>query len=154
MNISYFCNLHMWINTICSHANIAGSFRVSLVVVVHSIWGHGDRESFFGTFMIRWSNFLYWNWLENRIKNRPVIGWFGLNNELCVKMSKWCKMSKNQTFGWGWGSSQKINWHNEVHRCWHQFWLLIQRPVMLVKILFVLLFITLYCWFLRVSYFM
>ena len=46
VNISYFCNLHMWINTILSHADIAGSFRVSLVVGVHSIWAHGDRESF------------------------------------------------------------------------------------------------------------
>ena len=51
VNISYFCNLHMWISTIFSHADIAGSFRVSLVVGVHSIWAHGGGESFFGTFM-------------------------------------------------------------------------------------------------------
>ena len=31
-----FCNLHMWINTIFSHPDIAGSVRVSLVVGVHS----------------------------------------------------------------------------------------------------------------------
>ena len=46
VSISYFCNLHMWINTIFSHADIAGSFRVSLVVRVHSIWAHGGGESF------------------------------------------------------------------------------------------------------------
>ena len=51
VNISYFCNLHMWINTIFNHGDIAGSFRVSLVVGVHSIWAHGGGESFFGTFM-------------------------------------------------------------------------------------------------------
>ena len=45
VNTSYFCNLHMWINTIFSHADIAASFRVSLVVRVHSIWGHGGEES-------------------------------------------------------------------------------------------------------------
>ena len=46
VNICYFCNLCMWINTIFSHADIAGSFRVSLVVGVHSIWAHGGGESF------------------------------------------------------------------------------------------------------------
>ena len=88
VNISYFYNLHMWINTIFSHADITGSFRASLVVGFHSILRHGGRESFLGNFMINWPNFLYCDWLENRIKNIPVIGWFGLSNESCVKMSK------------------------------------------------------------------
>ena len=89
-----FLHLHMWINTIFSHADITGSFRASLVVGVHSILGHGGREYFSGSFMISWPNFLYCDWLENRIKNRPVIGWFGLSNESCVKMSKWCQIVK------------------------------------------------------------
>ena len=101
--ILFLQSTYMWINTIFSHADIAGSFRVSLVVGVHSIWAHGGGESFFGTFMISWPNFLYCDWLENRIKNRPVTSWFGLSKESCVKMSKcqndvklWkrCKMSK------------------------------------------------------------
>ena len=34
----------MWINTIFSHADIAGSLRVSKVVGVYSILGHGGLE--------------------------------------------------------------------------------------------------------------
>ena len=52
VNISYFCNLHMWINTFFSHADIAGSFRVSLVVGVHSIWAHVEGECFFWYFYV------------------------------------------------------------------------------------------------------
>ena len=37
----------MWINTIFIHADIANSFRVSLVVMIYSIWAHGGGESFF-----------------------------------------------------------------------------------------------------------
>ena len=41
----------MWINTIFIHADIANSFRVSLVVMIYSIWAHGGGESFFGNSM-------------------------------------------------------------------------------------------------------
>ena len=47
VNISYFCNLHMWINNIFSYADIAGSFRVRLMVGVHSIFGDMVEESLF-----------------------------------------------------------------------------------------------------------
>ena len=57
VNISYFYNLHMWINTIFSHADIAGPFRVSLVVGVHSIWAHGGGESFFWYFYDKLAQF-------------------------------------------------------------------------------------------------
>ena len=43
-----------------------------------------------------------------------------------VKLSKRCqvvkKMSKNQTSGLCRRFTKKINWHNEVHRYWRQFW--------------------------------
>ena len=45
--ILFFCNLHLWINNIFSHADTAGSFRVSLVVGVHSILGDMVGESLF-----------------------------------------------------------------------------------------------------------
>ena len=37
-------------------------------------------------------------------------------------LSKICQMSKNQTPGLWRRFTKKINWHNEVHRYWCQFW--------------------------------
>ena len=39
-----------------------------------------------------------------------------------VKLSKRCQMSKNQTPGLWRRFTKKINWHNEVHTYWRQFW--------------------------------
>ena len=39
-----------------------------------------------------------------------------------VKLSKRCQMSKSQTHGLWRRFTKKINWHNEVHTYWHQFW--------------------------------
>ena len=39
-----------------------------------------------------------------------------------VKLSKRCQMSKSQTHGLWRRLTKKINWHNEVHTYWCQFW--------------------------------
>ena len=39
-----------------------------------------------------------------------------------VKLSKRCQMSKSQTHGLWRRFTKKINWHNEVHTYWCQFW--------------------------------
>ena len=39
-----------------------------------------------------------------------------------VKLSKRCQMSKSQTHGLWRRFTKKINWHNEVHTYWRQFW--------------------------------
>ena len=39
-----------------------------------------------------------------------------------VKLSKRCQMSKNETPRLWRRFTKKLNWHNEVHRYWHQFW--------------------------------
>ena len=39
-----------------------------------------------------------------------------------VKLSKKCQMSKNQTPRLWRRFTKKMNWHNEVHRYWRQFW--------------------------------
>ena len=39
-----------------------------------------------------------------------------------VKLSKRCQMSKNQTPRLWRRFTKKLNWHNEVHRYWRQFW--------------------------------
>ena len=39
-----------------------------------------------------------------------------------VKLSKICQMSKSQTHELWRRFTKKINWHNEVHTYWRQFW--------------------------------
>ena len=39
-----------------------------------------------------------------------------------VKLSKRCQMSKSQTHGLWRRFTKKVNWHNEVHTYWCQFW--------------------------------
>ena len=39
-----------------------------------------------------------------------------------VKLSKRCQMSKSQTHRLWRRFTKKINWHNEVHTFWRQFW--------------------------------
>ena len=39
-----------------------------------------------------------------------------------VKLSKRCQMSKHQTHGLWRRFTKKMNWHNEVHTHWCQFW--------------------------------
>ena len=50
-----------------------------------------------------------------------------------VKFSKRCQVSKSQTH-WLWRRfTKKINWHNEVHTYWRQFWHQIWRSPKLFK---------------------
>ena len=50
-----------------------------------------------------------------------------------VKLSKRCQMSKSQTHGLWRRFTKKINWHNEVHTYWLQFWHQIWKSLKLVK---------------------
>ena len=50
-----------------------------------------------------------------------------------VKLSKRCQMSKSQTHRLWRRFTKKINWHNEVHTYWRQFWCQIWRSPKLFK---------------------
>ena len=62
-------------------------------------------------------------------KNNPVMGQGGLSYmPMCqivnknVKLSKDVKCQKGKHTDYGGGSQKIINWLNEVHKYWHQFW--------------------------------
>ena len=90
VNISYFCNLHMWINTIFSHADIAGSFRVSLVVGVHSIWAHGGGESFLVLLCVFLINLRFRFRLQDQVQVLYTIGSL-ISSVLLVRSLGFCK---------------------------------------------------------------
>ena len=72
--------------------------------------------------------------LEIITKNSPVMCWGGLS-KMSKKMWKCQKDVKCQTVKQlnNGGGSQKINWPNEVHIYWYQFWRHIWRSSKLVK---------------------